>query len=424
MQQELIQQLVTLDKIVYLTVHPYPLDNTAGRKYQPMLFVGDQKRFLKIPLYGEDFNFLCCALDLTIFTEGHVVISWGMKSLLSYLRSKKYEFVPECKVFDIEVIESFLGFDKNPPPKDFNEAVQRMKILGDRSSEWDHVYREIHLPLIKEIVPQLENVGINDLRQKHAKFAYYEIDGQANGRFRCSSKLFRRGYNAHTIGPEQRQHYRPVDDSKLFLYLDFNHMEVSVLQWLSQDENMGKILKSPYDFYEAISILLTGGKDRNLGKNFLPIIYGMGAWSLSKKLQISEDLAGDYIHTLRNKFPTAVEYVESYLHKSKQDNKACDYFGRCRRFDPNDDRMDNQIRNFLIQAPANIVCLEKLIDLNREVPVAFHVHDGYCLYVKKNYQKVLAKAKAVLESPSRMLEGLELKISSTVGPSLNEMEGC
>jgi hypothetical protein len=68
--------------------------------------------------------------------------------------------------------------------------------------------------------------------------------------------------------------------------------------------------------------------------------------------------------------------------------------------------------------------LEKLIDLNREEPVAFHVHDGYCLYVKKKYEEILAKAKAVLESPSRMLEGLELKISSTIGLSLNEMERC
>ena len=76
-----------------------------------------------------------------------------------------------------------------------------------------------------------------------------------------------------------------------------------------------------------------------------------------------------------------------------------------------------RVKNFIIQSPAATVCLEKLIHLhhflkNQEAKLAFHVHDGYYIYIHKNkYKRNYKHIKNILESPSGLSPELKLKVS-------------
>jgi DNA polymerase I-like protein with 3'-5' exonuclease and polymerase domains len=266
-------------------------------------------------------------------------------------------------------------------------------------------------------------VGVVHRNQKKKLHANYDIAGQVNGRMRCDLG-FTFGYNPHSAGEEERKNLRPSSFDHLFIYLDFRHMEVNALQWLSEDKALGEILESGEDVYEGIWRELTGLSGdpsyRDKCKTvFLPVAYGLGAKALAYKLKISEATASRLWANIYKKFPQAMGWLRN---QEIIGGEVCDAFGRCRKFEED----LYKIRNFVVQSPASLLCLDKLVvlrhDLGNIAKVVAHVHDGYILSAHATIaQQAKEMAVKSLETESEFFPGLKLKVSCRMGQDLNNL---
>jgi DNA polymerase I-like protein with 3'-5' exonuclease and polymerase domains len=202
-------------------------------------------------------------------------------------------------------------------------------------------------------------------------------------------------------------------------------MEVSMLQWLSQDEELGKILKK--DVYEEIYKVVTGILDepaeqsRSTAKQFfLPVYYGLGATGLAESLGISFTAAQSIINSMKMNFNKSFEWIEDQQERAKT-GVAVDYFGRTRAV--GDDHY--KARHFSVAAPAALVCMEKLIELHNLLPnnLIMSVHDGYYFAANRsNFGAIVRAVEGTLEAESKFCPGLRLKTKCTVGKSLSGMK--
>lgn len=383
-------------------------------------------------------------LVIGAFKPGRMIICWDMKSLFSYhlfhtgrqFKTWKKPLVSkigggavmeEPIFFDLKIIENFIGRHNMQLPKTWAEAANRLKKSYGEMKGSNSLYREVHYPLMKRVIPHLEAVGIV-LKYKKL-YAHYEIEGQINGRLKCDNK-FTNGYVPHVIKPEDRPHYRPPECDDIFLYLDYGSYEVRVLQWLSGDEALGEIVESGDEIYEGILRKMTGKAPQNakaFGKKlFLPVVFGAGAKAISESLKVSEEIAAKLINILTKTFPKAMAYPNEMQHSIKDDGLLKDKFGRRRVFD-----LDRKYlaRNFCVQSPAATIGLAKLIDLYNALKKAnmgtlgFYIHDGYGIFCdKSNSDEVLKVAKDALESENLLFPGLNLKVNCYTGPNLDELE--
>lgn len=384
---------------------------------------------LRLKVTRKDLIPLIGLLNAALFGEKDVsIIGWNIKNLASFVKfHTKSTLEWECKVLDLKLVEAFLGLRNNAPANMAEAMVRTKAVMAD--SSWPKakgIWQKIYMPLVFDVIPFLEIQGIYNIRDRNALYSYYEIEGQINGRLNCS-KEYRHCFDPHTMGPEQRELFRPKGVDEIFMYLDYKHYEISVLQWLSNDDRLGQVLALDEDFYTVIFKLVSGSvcdteKKRNMCKNFiLPIIYGASASSLSKELGVAYQTAESIVDRVYKLFPTSLKWIKNF--QDSVEDVGIDYLGRKRFFNDG----SRPVRNFAVQAPAALVCLEKLIALHNRLKgyarIACHIHDGYVVYVSKAAMKTVANmAKEVLEQDSELCPGLKLRSSCKVGISLAELK--
>jgi hypothetical protein len=417
-------------KDVFICAKPEILDFTYNAR-KITLFVSSKDVAVEITLPQEIKE-----LDMSIRQIQHylfsgdnkenpnVVIGWNIKNIFSYvLGLTKHELDCNSKIYDLKILESYIGIEGNSP-QSFEEAVVRLKGVIKHQS-WKHlnvVYNQIYTPLIKEVVPSMETIGMN-CSNKQKLHSYYEIAAQLNGRMLCSI-AYAKSYNPHNIGEEERSVFRAGMDYK-FVYLDIKHMEVSVLQWLSGDESLKEIMTSGQDLYNGIwkKILNTdtvSEKDRQRCKDiFLPTMYGLGPTSMCEKLKINLESAKLLTARISDRFSGAYNWLTNQQNSMKN-NVITDIKGRCRVLEENHYRA----RNFVVQSPASLACLSKLVKLYRMVGVnskmGFHLHDGYGIFaLELEVDKIIKNATLLMESEDELFPGLRFKVSCKSGSELN-----
>ena len=174
------------------------------------------------------------------------------------------------------------------------------------------------------------------------------------------------------------------------------------------------------DVYANIYKAIKGTADRIAGKNlFLPVIYGESPESLSREWEISYEDALYHVRSLEQLFPAAFRWVGQKC----ENGEAEDHFGRRRKFEENENW---KVRNFYVQSPASLFCLEKLIRLHAVLSgvarVACHVHDWYIVAAKKDtWREAFRLSVDALEGPSDWCPGLRLTVGCQAGRKLNEM---
>ena len=416
------------DNGAFVTCLPEVPDFTTKGNYKIIVSGGEEEKRQSIPLYSDKkkLEWLAALLRKGIDTRSQTIIGWNIKGLFSYVQhitGKKYNL--PGRILDLKIMEAFSGVE-GKCPQSYVEALDRISSLAsvDNWKQMDTYYKNIAYPLISEVLPSIETTGLVHKDLKKKLYSHYEVEGQANGRLRCSN-IFLNSYNPHTFAEVSRDSLSPsTTEDVLFLYLDYQHMEVSVLQWLSQDPQLEKIIDSGKDLYCGIWELLTtincNDTYRKLCKSiFLPVVYGQGAASVAKRLKIPEKTADKFIHRIYKIFPVALRWIRTQQ-ESLIDGCAKDYFGRLRRFT----EQQYRVRNFVVQSPAATICLHKLIKLyeSGEGTLAFHIHDGYGLVVRrKDLDKTMRNCVSVLEAEEKYYPGLKLKVSCQAGDGLNNL---
>lgn len=414
----------------YLKFEPEIFDFTDPTIEKYLVFCFKDKE-MKIFLSDENLPFLLSILKLTLFGKENRVLTWDWKNLSTYVLAKTGRTLQiDAALIDLKILESYSGFKKTAP-ETMPEALNRLKeIVGSGSwKESESIYKKIHLPLMTEVIPHLETVGVLDAENRKKIFAHYEIEGQQNGRLRCH-QAFKDGFVPHAMTPQLKQNLKPKDFDKFFVSFDFQGMEVFVLAWLSQDMELLELCGHPdvySSIFEKISNKKCGSKNqRDLAKKFfLPVIYGQSANSLSQNCGLSLTTAEAIVGRIKQFFPAVSAFIQGYQRQIEEQGYAKDHFGR-RRLSFEEGK-SYAVRNFAVQSPAALICLEKLISLYFEITkkteMVYTVHDGYVVYADKSEIMSIAKTGLeVLSAESFLCPDLKLRVSCQVGENLNELK--
>lgn len=422
-----LHTLLVDTKSVFVKTEPETLDFTNGLSAK--IHVSTQNGTLEFEINSQNILVIIGMLSATIFEPEKVdrLYTWNFKSLTSYVLYNISKFVtPKNNCIDLKPIEGFLGVHLNSP-KNYFEALDRVKLAVKRGG-WHQVYKQVHQPLFLRVLPSIETTPLLNLESRRPEYPCYEIEGQTNGRLN-SRKAFLKSYLPQTMGNDVKSIMRPHGYGVRFVTSDFRHCEVTVLQWLSNDERLLEILESGEDLHRRIYEIVTGDKcdsdkKRNLSKKlFLPVIYGCGPFGLSKNLSINENVAKELIDRIFKSFPTATNWI---MEKQQQAMHGVvkDYFGRPRSFKSEEVYL---ARNFVVQGVAATVCQEHLIEVHKSlkdgIKIVFSVHDGYCFVIptaKAKEMYIFLKEK--LEAESKLCPGLRMKIEVKFGARLDQMK--
>ena len=423
------------DKSLFLQFNPEVLDFTDNDFEPELNFSFQGGTSFQIVLKKETMPLILSFLSISLFEKDYKVFTWNWKSFVSYIYARTGKFYDiKASLIDIKVLETYVGIKKSCP-ETYVEAFNRIKSLVSSGmwKESENVYKKIHLPLMNRVLPALERIGIVDFASKTKVHAYYEINGQENGRLKCQSS-FLKSYVPHAMGADFKSGLKPIGYDNLFMSFDFRGMEVHVLAHLSNDENLKRLCLED-DIYTVLGKVLFKDEkiDRDLvKKSFLPIIYGQSARSLSERCGIAADISEMVVTRISSLFPTAVSFVADCESKVKKDGYAKDVFGKRRiNFESGKEYL---ARNFAVQSPAATICSEKLISLyfslqklneslKDKAEIAYTIHDGYVVYVTKdNWKQVYRKSMESLTSDSELCPGLKLKVSCRGGRNLNDLK--
>jgi len=377
---------------------------------------------------GDEWSsrFFVKAAAETIMADGRKILTWDWKSLVSFLLGRyKIHFNPKCSIVDLKILESY-GNTRPEMPNSVRDFMSRLREVTE-SPKWpkrQRIYRDVHLPLILSVIPEMESVGILSTEKLHA---HYDVAGQENGRM-LSRNVFSRGFVPHVITPEMRESLKPTDFDNLFTYFDYRSMEVQMLAWLSKDAALSDLCSSN-DIYASAYEAITKTKcdtneKRSLCKSFfLPIFYGMGAKALENKFGMSERVAKSVIERITGLFPIASKWLFDVQSTAESDGIYTDFIGRSKSFS----EKHYKARNFAVQSPSAIFCMHGLVRLhealNGKCQIAYNVHDGYMLYAKKeNLREIVPLAASALTVESEFFLGLAIGVSCSIGRSLADMK--
>lgn len=427
-----LSDLLETNKAVYLRIEPEVPDFTILSPFKVQIF--GQNDFLDLDVAPDQLIHLVGIFDATIFdkTKCERLYVWNIKSLCSYFHSVSKRFLtPTTSLIDLKIIENFLNVRKKPP-ENFLEAVNRVKLVVKHKA-WQSIYKTIHLPLALRVLPVIETFPLLNEEAKRTEFPYYEIEGQINGRMSCTRK-FAKSYLAHNMGPDVKASLKPRGYGVRFICSDFRHCEVTVLQWLSNDQKLLDILNSGGDLHNQIYEEITNDKCDNENKRklskkmFLPVMYGCGTNGLAHNIGVSSEVAAELINRIKIKFPTAWGWMQSKQEAAKK-GPVEDYFGRPRSFNEGE---SYQARNFSVQGVAATICQEKLIDLfsalnnldeQYKANLAFSVHDGFGMVCQvKAARETYKLVKQVCEAESKLCPGLKMKVEIKFGARLDQMK--
>jgi DNA polymerase I-like protein with 3'-5' exonuclease and polymerase domains len=334
-------------------------------------------------------------------------------------------------IFDICYLDNFSEEKElRSPPDSFRKAVSFLSSCLDNKKAINF-HKKIHLPLATRVLPAIERAGAvfyeNPIVPRTV-YANYDLEEHINGRLTC--RIYDKNMiNPHSLDDEQRQKIGPVTPYSHFIYFDYRAMEVCVLQWLSKDENLYKIISDSKngDFYEEIYKKMSNCENEIvhpmrsfIKETFLPVFYGRGAASISEQYQIPLENTRGYTNLIAESFPRAWEWIEKKQEEAKISGQITDYFGRTRTVD-----QPYLARNFVVSAPAATICMHKLIRLFDNIPkdsarITFSIHDAYVVAAKKeNFWKTVKICKTILEEED--FPGLILKTTCEFGKRLKKI---
>lgn len=425
---EELSNLISYDKIFFLKTEPDIANFTKPFNGVLHIYGGKHRITVNFPSETEGIVHVFNQLRESVFSEGFTTIFWNLKNLVSFFRYHLPKPITiNSKIIDLKLAEAFLGI-KLGPPSSLSEALRRLNpyVTND---EVKTIHNKIHKPLALQVIPGMETFrGVIDVNLKKYVHPSYEIEGQAFGRFNCHRE-FENCITPHNMGDARKESLKLQGEKDFFIYFDFKHMEVSMLQWLTGDQALKNAMEGQDDLYRGIYKTVFGEDCDNDTKRemikslFLPIMFGLTPYGLEKEYGVSAKAASQ-LHTLiKEKFKTAWQFMEDRHESVKTAPTTKDYFGRIRSFE----EKPLSVRGFLVQSASAIFCQEKLIDLHTAVDgcgnLVYSIHDGYVLVAnQEKLNKVVVSGIKALQSESKMCKGLKLNVSCSIGVRLSQLK--
>lgn len=419
-----LDQIIQSGPTIFIKLEPEIVDFTRNSSFDLICWSKSQE--FKIEINADNVLEIFSIIKTALFEDKKLsIIGWNLKNLFTFILANtggSLDF--ESKLLDLKLGECFIGVRERAPAS-FSEMVKRLKRLVEDSSwaKFKSVHHKIYLPLYSRVIPQIETEGVFHTEKRQILFPYYEIEGQTGGRL-STQLAYENCFNPHSLSDEERSKLQPKGNGLSFLCFDYHFHEVCILAWLSQDTMLLELVSGEGDFYNKLYTQLFDEEcdmysKRAFCKNclFLPVVYGQGIETLSERASITIEEAGRLIASLKAKFKILFAWIENH----KADNSVyVDYIGRKRSFAEGE---SYKYRNFIIQSPGAIFCLEKLVQLHDELgdygKIVAHIHDGYVVRSDdKQLETVKSICLKVLEGESIIFPGLKLKTNCKISKTL------
>ena len=222
---------------------------------------------------------------------------------------------------------------------------------------------------------------------------------------------------------------------------DYSQIELRVLASISKDENMINAFLSGADIHTAtasqvfdmpIDMVTPVMRSRAKAVNF-GIVYGIGAFSLSKDIGVTRAEADSYIKNYLATYPKVADYMENTIKQAKLDGFVTTIFGR-RRYLPELNNSNGMLRAFGERVARNapiqgtaadiikLAMIKVFEKLQKELPTArliLQVHDE--LIVECD-EKDADKACAILQSEMESAANMAVKLTADAAYGKNWLE--
>ncbi len=204
------------------------------------------------------------------------------------------------------------------------------------------------------------------------------------------------------IGREMRKFFT-AEEGCLLVDADYSQIELRVLASVCGDENMRKVFSSGGDIHTTTAAQVFGIPEDMVSKEMrsaakavnFGIIYGIGAFSLSKDIGVSVAEANRYIKNYLDNFKKVSEFMDKTVADAERDGFVTTIFGR-RRYIPELSAANKNLRAFGKRAAMNapiqgaaadiikLAMVKVYARLKKELPEAkliLQVHDELILEV-------------------------------------------
>jgi len=245
------------------------------------------------------------------------------------------------------------------------------------------------------------------------------------------------------FGQRIRKAFVPYSKGHELLSADYSQIELRILAHLANDDELKNACRGDGDIHRYTASLMfdvpenkVDDKMRYAAKRInFGIVYGMGAFSLAKDLDVSINEAKDFIEKYFLRYPKVRQFLDGEIQKARDLGYVTTLFGR-RRYLPDINNRNMGLRQFAerqaINAPmqgtaADIIKIamvkvsKRLIKEKLSSTMIMTVHDELVFDVPKDELKIMALL-VQQEMEAAMDLSVPMKVSVKAGNNWLEME--
>ena len=267
------------------------------------------------------------------------------------------------------------------PSKKASQGKTRPSV-DERELQIQRAKLDLESPVRKLIDLILEYRGLQKIAQTYCKGIYKRIhaDGKVHpdwvpqgtdtGRWACKDP------NLQNMPPDMRN-IVIASPGKVFLYADYNRIEVWVAAIMSGDEDLLKILTDGIDIHEVVR--------SEIAKAYPPItrlqakavefgiFYGRGADDISNEFAVSKQIAQIWIDMFFNRFYRLKQFLHEEIPRQMQDKGYVEtFFGRRKYTDKVTEAMNGPI-----QGTAAEICNRAMVEMDKKAfNLVINQHDS------------------------------------------------
>ncbi|UCB57192.1 MAG: DNA polymerase I [Candidatus Omnitrophota bacterium] len=239
--------------------------------------------------------------------------------------------------------------------------------------------------------------------------------GTATGRLSSSQPNLQNIPIRTALGRKIRRVFVPSAGDSFLLSADYSQIELRILAHLSEDKGLISAFKEDLDIHAYTASLIfnvsvdkvsrqmrSAAKTVNFG-----IIYGMGAYALSKDLGIKQAQAEEFIEAYFQRYPGVRNYVKRQTEKAAKDGFVTTLMKR-RRYIPQIQSPDESMRRFAQRMAINAPVQGSASDLIKAAMV--NIHNALIKQGHRAKMIIQVHDELVFSLPEEELEALSLLV--------------
>ncbi len=243
------------------------------------------------------------------------------------------------------------------------------------------------------------------------------------------------------IGRSIRKAFVAGKKGNLIMSADYSQIELRVMAHISGDEGLAEAFRKKEDVHTTTAAKVFGVSPKEVTRDMrrkakevnFGIMYGIGPFGLSSRLEITQSEAKDIIARYFERFPKVKQYINDTISKARTDGYVSTLLGR-RRYLPDLRSANQNIRsnaerqaiNMPIQGTAADMIKLAMVNIDDTIRkkrlaslMILQVHDELVFEVKKTEEDNM---KALVEKQMRDALKLSVPVEVEIGVGKNWLE--